>query len=161
MRETIKHFGLIIAGVVFALAINAFGTARSPNQHHARWRKDAVISAASINTAKTFTLTEAEMGGFGMLGIFVEYTNSAGTAVVMTCTGSNDDGTTDFALQSCAVSAGTCTSTDATWSNAVSGDEDWMWKVDTQGALSVTCSFTATGGDGSDVATVDVVAWEF
>lgn len=119
-----------------------------------------LLSGVALNASaatRTFDLALAnEFTGFGILTVYVNYTNSAATDVQMSCTSKPSSTVSAATLQSCAVSAGTCTSTDAGWNNSVSGDEVFVWRVDINnypGTLS--CVFSGTSAGAGDLITVD------
>lgn len=119
-----------------------------------------LLDGPALNAAaatRTFTVTESNMIGSGVLIAYVDFTHTAATDVQMTCTASPDGGTTYFAIQSCEVTAGDCTSSDANWTIAVSGDDTLVWRVDTLGFPRVQCVFSGTSGGGSD--TIDVTVF--
>lgn len=79
------------------------------------------------------------------------------SAITMSCTGSKNNNTTDYTLQSVDVSAGVGTSTDASWvKNPGANTTRWPWRIDIAGFPSVECTFTDTGGDASDSIAVDL-----
>lgn len=117
-----------------------------------------LLSGVACNAsagARTFTLSPAGAGfGYGM-GIFqVDFTYNAATAVALACEASINNQTSWATLQSCSVSSGTCTSSDASWSKATSASDTWLWRVDFLGAPDVKCTVSCTGGGASDTFTV-------
>lgn len=150
-----------IAGAALGVLLVAGATALATRIQTVRDENTAyygtVISAAAINSA-TYTgwinVVEANSIAFD-----IDYTNSAGTAVTMTCQTSRVNTTANGSgrdLHVLDISSGTATSTPITWSNAVSGNESWTWTVANVPASLLNCAFTAAGGDGDDVATVFV-----
>lgn len=80
--------------------------------------------------------------------------HSAVTAVTLTCNTSEDGGTTEEVLQDCSVASGTCTSSDATWSKAVTGVKVWRWRVGIKNGKRAECTVAFTSGDATDRLTV-------
>lgn len=122
------------------------------------------IAATTLDAASTTFEVEVSRGvSFGLATVWVSVLDAGDgvTDISMTCTGSKDNNTTDYDLQSCATSAGTCTSTDSTWSKDPSGNtavdtKRWPWRVDIEGINDFECIFTDTGGDISDTIQVEV-----
>jgi hypothetical protein len=117
------------------------------------------ISAQSINAAKYTGWIY--VGDVKQLVLAIDYTNSAGTAVVMAChtaltnTGANGTGYFLPAITRTGTSAAPVeTTAPASWSNPVSGDEDWTWLIDNIPMPFINCNFTATSGDANDKVTV-------
>jgi len=116
-----------------------------------------LLSAVALNATaatRTLTVTQADLLGHGLLVVYIDYTNSSATTVTMVCSASDDSGTKEFTIQSCDVAAGNCTSSDNLFTNAVSGDEDFTWRVDVLGFIHVTCILGGASADGSDLVTV-------
>jgi hypothetical protein len=119
-----------------------------------------LISNQGLDASRSFTLTAANTKGHNLLMLVVNHgTHNTATAIQMSCTGSYDGTGTSGTLQDCAVSSGTCTSSNASWSKAVSGTAAWIWRVDITGIPQVTCTFTDTAGDASDKLTVEGYLW--
>jgi len=132
----------------------------TPSSHEAR-TVGTLLSAVALNATaatRTITLTEQNMRGFSVAALFIDFNRTAATDVSMTCTGSMDAGTTYFQFQSCDVSAGDCTSTDASWTRTISANDEFIWRVDTMGIPRVQCLFAGTSAGGSDTVTVSAYA---
>lgn len=115
----------------------------------------AVALTASAAT-RTWGYSSSANDGLGLIFAQVTYTRGGGsavTAVSMSCVG-DIDGSTDAAFQSCATTSGLCTSTDQTWTKAVSATGSWIWRVDAQGASNVRCVVGSTGTPNGDTFTV-------
>lgn len=71
------------------------------------------------------------------------------TKVAMACDASDDYGVTWFVVQSCAISAGTCASSDAAWNKGDGvtgpGTKKWPWTVNVDVATELRCTFTFSG----------------
>lgn len=148
-----KRFLLAAAMVALPSLASATGLHVGKDPTFDRKLIDGVACNAS-EANRTFTLTAGLANGFGM-GVFqFDFTHNAATAIAMTCHGSLDAQTTWAELQSCSVASGACTSSDASWSKAVSADDDWMWRVDFLGAPDIKCIVTCTSGGASDTFTV-------
>jgi hypothetical protein len=113
-----------------------------------------LLDAATLAADRSFTISTSGARGYGLLTLYISLTWDAASAVALTCTGSNDGNTTDYALQSCSVASGACTSSDASWSKAVTASKKWIWRVDVEGIEDIECTFTDTGGGASDTLTV-------
>jgi hypothetical protein len=110
-----------------------------------------LISAQGLAAPRALTVTNAT---HNLLVLLINYTHNNNGNVTMTCTGSNDDNATDYALQSITVASGVGTSVDASWSNAVTTDEDFVWRVDMTGLPDAECTIDHSAGDASDIITV-------
>lgn len=113
-----------------------------------------LIDGENLNTATAFTLSAERLRRHRFLTLFVNFTRSAATDVQMTCDVSPDSQTTWFKPQSCAVSAGNCTSTDATWTRTISASDTFVWRVDMAGLQDARCTFTGTSAAFADKITV-------
>ena len=115
---------------------------------------DGVACNAAAAT-RMFTVARGAALGYGLLVVSVGLTRGgAATSVGMSCEGSTDGGTTWGLLQDCTASGGVCTSNDASWAKAVSGNKTFVWRVDILGMRDVRCTLTCTGGTAADVLTV-------
>ena len=109
------------------------------------------FTTLALDASKT---TDAlQVGGWRFVNFNLAHVNSTATAVTMYCEGSDSGAAPWFRIQGLALSAGTFTSSDVTWSNAVTGNENWPWRVNTQAYKYVRCVFDSTGGGGSDTLT--------
>lgn len=132
----------------------------------------AVPSQATNGYALNYTLDAASgtfevenlklSGTYGLMILFLALTdaNDSCTAVTMSCTGSPDNNTTDYTLQSCTTVTGVCTSADASWVKDASGNttvdtKRWVWRVDIEGMEDVECTFTDTSGAAADSLRVE------
>jgi hypothetical protein len=107
------------------------------------------------NIGTTITTGDDRLEGYTWLDLrFNHSAHSAATAVTMTCTTSEDGGTTKEILQDCTVASGACTSDDASWSKAVSGTKKWRWRVGIKNGKQAECVVALTAGDGTDKITV-------
>ena len=114
-----------------------------------------VITAQAINTTKYTGWIYVD--SVKQLVLAVDYTNSTGTDVQMTCksaltsAGANGTGFDIMAVSSDG------TTTLFTWSNAVTGDEDWTWTVFEIPMPWINCAFISTAAGAGDLATVTVL----
>ncbi len=114
-----------------------------------------ILNAVACNAsagARTWTASAGSGAGYAVGLIQFHLTRVAATAVSMSCETSISAGNW-AALQSCAVSSGVCTSTDASWTKAVSGNKNWTWRLDFLGAGDIRCTFSCTAGGASDLIT--------
>lgn len=122
-----------------------------------------VIDAQTMAAPRSFTIVRQNPAYYGVYGLttlwicLTDADNSV-TDLTMTCTGSPNDGTTDYTLQDCStLVAGVCTSVNASWSknpSAISSPKCWPWRVDTEGVAELECTFTPTGGAAADLLSV-------
>ncbi len=99
--------------------------------------------------------TKVQGGGYNLAVLhFYADRNATMSAVGLTCSSSDDGGTNLFVLQTCDVSSGDCTSSDASWTKAIVADKKWAWRVDITGYSYVSCVVTVTGGHSSEAITV-------
>jgi len=156
-----KRFKFIplILGMLFPAVLVA--APKSPTSHAFQKLHRTLINGIALNataSTRTFEVTEQEVQGYGLLDVYINHTNSAATDVQMDCNASNDAGATDFAIQSCSITAGVCTSTDANWTKAVAASDTWVWRIDILGFPRVNCVFSGTSAGGSDTVTVTAIA---
>lgn len=114
-----------------------------------------LVNAGTLDSNQTFTLTGNQYAGYGVLALYFDHGNTAATDIGIACTVSV--GGVDFPLQSTEVSSGVGTSYDASWLKAVTGDDEWVWRVDVHGLAgsdSVTCTTSDTSGAGSDTLSI-------
>lgn len=143
---------ITLAGAVSLGAVTEYRTTRTEDSNRGLGSVITDQSGSSIGWTGWINVS-------GLDGVAFDsaYTNSAGTAVTMRCetdrvnSTANDGGydlhATELTLASGAVTA---TSGIITWSNAVSGNENWTWQVVDIPANFINCGFTITSGDGSD-----------
>jgi hypothetical protein len=101
-----------------------------------------------------------ERTGYDVLALHIAHTNASGAlTITMDCFNDPDAGDAVTAqLQDCTVSTGTCTSSDADWSKAVTTSKTWVWRVDVAGLPGqVNCVFAASGAGATD--TILVKGW--
>lgn len=144
----------LVAAGVLAIGVSHFVSANPGGRGHAYESFGEVITATD-STSTSFTLTGAQLSGYSKLAVYTFLDYTAATALSMTCSVSVEGRAEDFTLQSCSVSSGTCTSSNASWSKAISGaDAYWVWVVDLVGIPSSTtvCTFTDTGGTSDKIS---------
>ncbi|OFW58400.1 MAG: hypothetical protein A2Y75_01445 [Candidatus Solincola sediminis] len=155
----------LIPSALLAATISTQALASTqPRQTYAFYGR--VINAVALSTASssfTVDLTAPTTNGiFGLMTVWVSIADAdnSTTALNMSCTGSHDGGTTDYALQDCAtLTNGVCTSVGASWTKDPSGittPKRWPWRVDIEGFPEVECTFTDTGGAAADSITAYV-----
>jgi hypothetical protein len=106
--------------------------------------RTAVINVGKVGpSGKAMALTVVE----------ADLTWNASATVTMTCTASDDNGTTDYVLQECPVVAGVATCVDLSWSKAVSASKKWPMRVDSTGFVRLECVFLCEGA-GTDAITI-------
>lgn len=115
------------------------------------------ISTVAAAT-RTATIDVGKIGPSGkalpMVVVGIEHVYNASATVTMTCTASNDDGTTDYKIQDCTMASGTCTSNDLSWSKASgAASSNWMWRIDSTGFVRLECTLLCSGA-GTDTVTV-------
>ena len=110
------------------------------------------IAADDTAANRTFNL---DTDGWASLAVYVDFTRSAGTAVTLTCSATDDEGTTDFPIQECTFSSGTCTLDDIVYSKTTSVSDTFHFLVDTLGAEEIECVFAVASGGSSDFITID------
>lgn len=123
-------------------------------------KKQALITQFTAGAISTIRWTGwIEVSEWPSLAFQIDYTWSAGTAVTMRCETSDDptianDAGFDLHLVVESATPGTLDSYGLVLSNPVSAAEKWTWTVSNLPHGYINCGLTATGGDGSDVATV-------
>lgn len=142
--------------VVTLAVIVLLGQAVGPR--HASINLGTLISAQDLSASRSFAINNS-MLGMGIMALLIDLTdaNSSVTNLSMTCTISDNDNVSDFKMQTGSISSGTITLFDSTWSKNNPGGStgDIILRVDTIGIPGDTeCTFSDTGGDGSDTITV-------
>ena len=122
----------------------------------------ALISAGSLNTIQYTGWFF--VGNMKQAVLAIDYTNDTATVVTMTCkgalvdTGANGTGFDLMEITKTGTAAvPVFTSAAPTWSNAVTGNEDWSWVVDNIPLPWLNCAFAGTGAGVDDVVTVTVL----
>jgi hypothetical protein len=104
--------------------------------------------------ARTFRLTNTG-GSYAKANLVMKRTRVAGTDLTMTCTSSQDGGTTNATRQTCAYdSLGVCSHVTATWKSATSATETLGWEVRIAGWKITDCVVASTSAGGTDLLTV-------
>lgn len=158
-----QYLKALLAVALFTLSTStALGAA--PKQMYSPY--GTVINGVALSAASSsFTVNfdnPTTNGIPGLIVVWVSVTDASNsvTAINMSCTGSPNNGTTDYTLQDCSSTAGgVCTSANASWTkdpSAITSPKRWPWRVDIEGMPEVECVFTDTGGDASDSITVTV-----
>ncbi len=120
------------------------------------------LEDSDLTSSRSFTTsrTDADKSAYNILTVYVNHDDSANGSVTrfdMTAVAVIDDLTTadttdtaEYILQSCAVSAGACTSSDVDWQKTVSGSEDKkiVWRIDVAGVQDIKVTFDAGAGSG-------------
>lgn len=113
----------------------------------------ALNAAAATRTASV--LLEGSKAGYDIAIMHIDLTHTAATDVQMSCTITPSAADSAGVLQQCAVSAGACTSSDASWTKAVSGDKVFLWRVDISGFPgTLACVLSGTSAGANDKVTV-------
>jgi hypothetical protein len=144
-----------IIAILFAVLIIGQGAI---GPRHANIQLGTLINAQDLSASRSFSINNAILG-MGIMTLLIDLTdaNSSVTNLSMTCTISDTDNVTDFKMQTGSIASGTITLFDSTWSKNNPGGStgDIVLRVDTIGTPGDTeCTFSDTGGDGSDTITV-------
>lgn len=145
---------LLIASTAFAgSGVTAGDKKTFLNAVHANAAAGSLTFTVPVSNGPFTAGNGTETNQIANLYFNFDYTDGA-TAVTMTCSAS-DDKSTLFVIQSCAVATGVCTSTDASWSKAISAaDKKWIWRVDLTGMVYASCVVAVTGGTANEHVTV-------
>lgn len=117
----------------------------------------------NLGDASTTCEVEAGTGTiFGLATLYISLTdsNDSTTAFAVACTGSRDNNSTDYRLQSCTESSGVCTLLNASWSkdpSGISSPKRWIQRIDLEGVEDFECTITDTSGAAADTFTIDAV----
>lgn len=118
------------------------------------------ISAQGMDSSQSFEITGSPSNNFGLASVLLDLTdaNTSITSFDMSCVGKVGLVDDEFTLQSCATSAGVCTSSDASWAKASPGTAKWVWRVDMEGIQTLKCTLSvgAGTGTGADLLTARV-----
>jgi hypothetical protein len=155
--KTIARLLLAVVLLVPSVSV-AEGVGRSPRSvmlnavaaNAAEASRTFVLVSSGGTSSKTFT------GGYNLavLHVNMNYTDGT-TAVGLVCSVSDDGGTNKYVMQSCDVSSGACTSSDASWSKAIAAaDKKFGWRVDITGYSYVSCVATCTGGTANETISI-------
>lgn len=109
-----------------------------------------IIDDTAINSAAQSTVFVAQ--NYNTLTLEIEHTNSSATAVTLFIESTRDN-SAFYRAQSQALSSGTSTLSDLTYSKAVSGDDQWQINTPIN-ARWLRVTVLGTGADGNDKATV-------
>jgi len=140
--------------ILSLLFIPVFVQAAPVGPAHRTTKAVTLINNQDLTASRTATVAIDLTKGFAVWVLYINHTNTAATALAMTCTGSHDNNVTKYVIQSCSVSSGVCTSDDASWSKTVSGNKNWPWRVNILGYRDAQCVFTDTAGGAADFITV-------
>lgn len=106
---------------------------------------------------RTATIDVGRLGPNGealsLAVVGIDLTWNAAATVTLTCTSSDDGGTTDYSIQDCTMGSGTCTSADLSWSKTVTASKKWQWRIDTLGFVRLECVVLCSGA-GTDTVTI-------
>ena len=149
--------------IILALALIALPLAALANEEgKARaYQLGTLLSAVPLDGSGS-SLTgsidvQNERSGYDVAKLTVVHANTSGAlTVTMTCfEDTAAGGAVTVALQDCTVSSGVCTSSDASWSKAVTAAKSWVWRIDIAGYRGqVNCTFAASGSAATDTVTV-------
>lgn len=112
----------------------------------------AAFTALALDAPKTTDYMIVQ--GWRRLTFELEFTHNSATAVTMTCSASEASGGTYKPLQVLSFVGATANSDTMTWSQAVAGDEDWVWTVNLNEYRYLKCTFSGTGAAASDTLTI-------
>lgn len=111
----------------------------------------------NVTLAAERTSSTVPSDGFNMATFFFKFTRSAATDVSMEVDASEDGGGTWYKVHELDASAPpTLTSGIAHWTNAVTGNENWVWNVPVN-YPNLRIRVNGTSGGSSDLLTVRVV----
>lgn len=125
--------------------------------------KVTLLSAVAGNAAASLLTFNVPLGNgkivtaarqMAVLHFAMDYTSGA-TAVTLTCSASDDNGTTLYPLQECPVVAGVATCVNVSWSKAIAAaDTKWAIRIDATGYAYLRCVAAVTAGAANDSLTV-------
>lgn len=152
-----RLFGLVLALLLPSVAM-AVGV-----EKHAQSGNILLLASTACNasaSARQFTFNSAAVGGFGLVAVQIDFTRVAATAVALSCQTSKNRNlvaTPTWASQTVCngITAGVCALVPASWSRDVSGgSENIEIRTDILGSQDARCTFSCTGGGGSDLAVI-------
>ena len=164
MRDKIILASIVLAGlIVWGVGVkltDAQAQTRNIRGTHATLPIGAKVTGQTLDASHSFELEDVARG-FSVMSLMITVTdaNDSVTALTMTCTGSMDNNTTDYTLQSVSVSSGVGTGSNSSWvfdPSGVTSPKRWLWRVDIEGIEDVECTFTDTGGVVADILDVSV-----
>ncbi len=161
IRSKLWHAWYAIpAALYISLCAIAAVEARGIGPLNARAVEGTLISAATLDANRSYTVQRKNQGAWGVLVNYISVTddNTSISDITMTCYAGYDGNAPAYTIQDCSIVSGACTSNDATWSKdpAPSATTKWVWRVDIEGLEDVKCEFVPTGGAVADTISVDV-----
>jgi hypothetical protein len=147
--------------ILYLLGVRGFGPAFAQDKKIFVTPTTTHFTAQSCIDAGTNRTATIEVGNVGPSGsaltlavIEAQLTYNASATVTMTCTASDNGGTTAYKIQECPVSSGVATCVDQSWSRASGGASgNWVNRIDTTGFVRISCVFLCSGA-GTDTLTV-------
>lgn len=151
-----------IAAVVAAVLVTVqsyaqftSGAGNSPSRHY-RLNLGTLVDGLTLDTSRTFNINDLP-AETGQLTLLMNLSGQSGvTRVDVQCYGSDDDGSTDYAIQSADVTSGAATLSDAIARKTVSAADQWAVRLDTLGFEDLECTVSAGAGTGdpNDIVSV-------
>jgi hypothetical protein len=118
-----------------------------------------LIATSAMTSSRSFTINRPNlMGGVDYMMLYIKLVDADAsiTRFDVTCTASEDGGTTVYTPQECTTAGGTATCVDAgVWQKASPGTKNWRYKLRINGSSDWTCTFSV--GTGAATAVIDTV----
>lgn len=125
---------------------------------HAQKTEGVLLNGVACNASaslRTAVISNNVLLNKGMVGLGVAFTRSTATEIQMVCSTRFDSAGTLYTAQYCnTILNGVCESVDASFKKSVSGNKNWVWRVDFLSASNLSCVFSCTSGGSSDLMTV-------
>lgn len=146
---------------IAALLAPSLAGAAEPLSAYSKYGRvlNAALLSASSNSFAIDNQVADRVGVWDLMDVWVCATDADNgvSLLTMSCTGSHDNGTTDYTLQDCTTASGVATCVDLTWTkNPGANTTCWPYRVSIHAIPEIECTFTDTGGDASDSITVYV-----
>lgn len=151
-----KHLVFLAVSLFTALAMANVGP---KNAYVSSGEK---INNQGLDATRTFELENLRQSGtWDVMLVYVQVTDAdnSTTALNMSCTASEDNNTTDWALQECTVAGGVATCLNLSWTknpSTITSPKKWLWVVNISGIEDIECTFTDTGGVAGDLLDVAI-----
>lgn len=129
-----------------------------PAQHRCKTLQTALLSAETLESDASFDIvigTDDNLGnglGWANAALRVQWDDGNGstTQIDMTCV--DLVSAVEYPLQDCGSTPNECNSAPYTWKQPVTvdTDENWLWRINVWGVMTLRCTVTASAGTPGD-----------
>lgn len=163
MGRFISRFiaGAILGLTFFGSSVFAKGQPHATRNLTAIQQNKPLLNAVSLSSSKTLTVPGNLAYGFSTLMLWMEYTHDNNGDITIACNGHRVGSSTDYDITACDTSGGGCALTNVPSAvRAVTGDDDFSYRLFIYGFGSVECAISHSAGGANDLITVygDLIA---